>query len=332
MKRNLTRIAAALGTVFIAASPFTAYAAEADNTDELVIKLEDLNMEVVVPDFYEFVFDRTQSYRGDLGAYGIDVNAAMESLEGANTFFEALYIDNDYFSESYMTYKLSDTDFKNLKVLSDEDLDQFGKSAAISATMQGYQNNLKATFDGVYKDGNGIPYVSLQMTFTHDENGDGTSYCLGTIVDGKGYYYYTRSYAPETTMDSLKESTEALVEDVTYYNAYKAEEEILDNAAAESTSTPQTLTQDEYVQEQLDRLKDNPNSNKKMGDIWKEQEEAQKKANIFFLIGKWTARGLLAVFVIIIITVINKIKTKKAEKQWYNEHGTYNNDDSNGSY
>ncbi len=31
MKRNLTRIAAALGTAFIAASPITAYAAEADN-------------------------------------------------------------------------------------------------------------------------------------------------------------------------------------------------------------------------------------------------------------------------------------------------------------
>ncbi|WP_143003265.1 hypothetical protein [Butyrivibrio sp. INlla14] len=31
---------------------------------------------------------------------------------------------------------------------------------------------------------------------------------------------------------------------------------------------------------QLGRLKDNPNSNKKMGDIWKEQEEAQKKTNL----------------------------------------------------
>ncbi len=55
---------------------------------------------------------------------------------------------------------------------------------------------------------------------------------------------------------------------------------MLDNAAAESTSTPQTLTQDEYVQEQLDRLKDNSNSNKKMGDIWKAQEEVQKKTNL----------------------------------------------------
>ena len=96
MKRNLTRIAAALGTVFIAASPITAYAAEADNTDELVIKLEDLNMEVAVPDFYEFVFDRTQSYRGDLGAYGIDVNAAMESLEGANTFFQEQVLEKRF--------------------------------------------------------------------------------------------------------------------------------------------------------------------------------------------------------------------------------------------
>jgi hypothetical protein len=31
---------------------------------------------------------------------------------------------------------------------------------------------------------------------------------------------------------------------------------------------------------QLGRLKDNPNRNKKMGDIWKEQEEAQKKTNL----------------------------------------------------
>lgn len=332
MKRILTRVAAALGAAFIAASPITAYAAETDNTDELVIKLEDLNMEVAVPDFYEFVFDRTQSYRGDLGAYGIDVNAAMENLESANTFFEALYIDNEYFSESYMTYNLSDTSFKNLKVLSNEELDKFGKSAAAVTTMQGYKNNLKANFDGVYRDGNGIPYVGLQMTFSHEENGDGTAYCLGTVVDGKSYYYYTRSYAPDAAIDSLKESTESLVEGVTYYNAYKAEEEIQENAAAESTSAPQTLTQDEYFQEQADRLKDDPNSGKKMGDIWKEQEEAQKKANTYFLLGKWIARGLMAVFVIIIFAVINKIRAKKAEKKWYDEHGNNNNDDHNGSY
>lgn len=337
MKRMFMKAAAVLGAMFFAVSPMTVCAAETGNSDGLVVEISSLDMEIAVPDFYEFVFDRTQSYRGDLGDYGIDVNSAIANLNSGNTYFEALYISGDYFCESYMTYNPADTDVTNLCVLSDEELDQFGSQSAMYITLSGASNDLRASYDQTYKINNAIVYVGLKMTFTDETNGDASAYCLGTIVDGKSYYFYTRTYSPDADMDELKDSTQKLVDSVKYYNENRAqqalaEKEKNEQEMASSESSQETMTQEEFLEKKLEEIQNNPDSKKTLGEYEKEQEELQKKTRMYYLLGKWSVRIGIPLIIILVAYIPRKIKEKRSDRQWYKEHGYNDDDDYNGSY
>jgi len=215
MKKLLMTSMAVLGvatTVFSSVS----YAKET----ELTLSFPEISLQVSIPQKYEYVIDGKQSYRENIDELQIDGFGTDDVISMINSsddsFFEALYVDGDYFVESYIYYlDNEDEEIGQLKDYSEEEIDDFG--AELESTMEDVDDygDISATYEGVYYNSKNEPYIMLEMV-SENKNDEFINACLCTVVNNDFYYFYTKSYDPDADIDDLFENTKSLADGASF--------------------------------------------------------------------------------------------------------------------
>ena len=336
MKKIVMKAAAILSATMFLACGSVAYAAESGAASDgasvsesaqegLVIEIPEAAMKVEVPEMYEYVFDQHKSYRGDLGEYGIDVTAYMKTMAESCTRLDALYIEDGYAVESFIVYDPSrnktniNGSGRNLSTYSDDEVRNLGFTLAMTTSSSGAdQGILDASPDGVYRDKNGMAYACLKLTFAKDESEQIGTYCMFTIVDGKSYYIYTKGYNPEKEAADFKETTQMLVEGITYDNApdmeaiakqkEEAEKAAAEKAAAEASelAAAESSVEETTLEEEVKELQKSEYASKTAEEIKKEREKQAETTHMYFVLGQWIGRLLIVGIIAAVIFGILK--------------------------
>ena len=217
--------------------------AAGDTKQGTVIEDPEANLEVEVPEVYEYVLTQKKSYRGDLGSLGMDMNAFYNSLVSSHVRVYGLYYSGEYAVEAilYSNPALNTDEIKSLSTYSDKELRDLSYSAA-SELMHGTQeySQVLASGDGGYRPSDNVAYYCINGTFFQDTDEGSKAwniYSMYTFVDGQAYTIMIRTLDPNTKASDFKEEAQAFADGITYYNAPTAEELEEEKTAAEASGS-----------------------------------------------------------------------------------------------
>lgn len=238
MKRKLVNLLTVL-TVLVSVTPMVAHATESE-TDSLnsdSMEFNDGALKMNVPERYTYLYDGEKSYRGDISEYGIDETEVINSITPENNMYmDASFVDGDYFCESFFYYLkdevTSNSVYKtSLKDYSEDEIKDTGEMIVLRHAGE-VINGQTYSYRGIYYATDGNPYIEISMSSTTEDGENFRSVCLYTLVDGDGYYYYTKSYDPNKEYTDLLPVAEEFVDNVEYT---VEEEDIAETLASDST-------------------------------------------------------------------------------------------------
>lgn len=247
MKKKIVNLLTVL-TVLASMAPMVAHAteneadspnseSETDSSNSESMVFNDGAVKITVPERYEYLFDGKQSYRGDISEYGFDENEIISTITPENNMYmDALFVDGEYFCESYFNYLEDEvtSSFKSsLKDYSEDEIVETGKMIALRRAGD-VINGQTYNYKDVYYAADGNPYIemTISVSSTTDEEENFKVVCLYTLVDGDGYYYYTKSYDPEKEFTDLLPVAEEFVDNIEYT---VEEDKVAETVASDST-------------------------------------------------------------------------------------------------
>ncbi|MBR5650557.1 hypothetical protein [Pseudobutyrivibrio sp.] len=247
MRRKIFYLLATL-FLFFTMTPFDSQATEVDtvedaeeNMDEDDFVLSKFGIEASFPEKYRYIYDENQGYRDEALDIGIHTNEITSTIKENNMSYDAFYIDDEgYLNEAYMSYDMQFGTSFDMKEASEDELQdlikQMEKNSSISALY-----GVSSEYIDTYRTNDGEVYLLYDMESQREEGGF-RSACYFTLVNGSSYYFYFRSYNPNTLIDDLIEEGKVFLEGVKFTCRAEKMENTEDSSTDVSDSSNSTNT------------------------------------------------------------------------------------------